>query len=294
MKILLAIDVSEASQAAVDEVALRPWPVGASVEVLTVVEPTHLWEMSESAEAVSRRSEEVVQAAVRKLQSRGLNAGGHTLPGDPKTVILDRAQESGADFLFAGTHGVSGLTRFLMGNIAAAIVRYAPCSVALVRARPNGGSGASKVLLATDGSEYSELAAHSIAARPWPPGTQFQVFSAVELVLPPVQAMFQPPLPPSAEGETRREEAMKAAQHAVASAVRILAPVCPQVSESISVLMAPPRRVILEEASGWGADLIVVGSHGRRGAQRFLMGSVSEAVAMHAHCSVEVIRKRAS
>jgi nucleotide-binding universal stress UspA family protein len=40
----------------------------------------------------------------------------------------------------------------------------------------------------------------------------------------------------------------------------------------------------------WGADLIVVGSHGRRGVDRYLMGSVSEAVALHAHCSVEVVR----
>lgn len=52
--------------------------------------------------------------------------------------------------------------------------------------------------------------------------------------------------------------------------------------------------MILDEATHWGADLIVVGSHGRRGVDRFLLGSVSEAVALHAACSVEVIRKRNS
>jgi nucleotide-binding universal stress UspA family protein len=62
-------------------------------------------------------------------------------------------------------------------------------------------------------------------------------------------------------------------------------------SESISVLIESPKTVILEEARQWGADLIVLGSHGRGGMERFLMGSVAETVATHAECSVEVVRK---
>jgi len=60
-----------------------------------------------------------------------------------------------------------------------------------------------------------------------------------------------------------------------------------------AVLKGSQRDRIVEESKAWGADLIVVGSHGRRGLTRYLLGSVSEAVAMHAHCSVEVIRDRA-
>lgn len=56
---------------------------------------------------------------------------------------------------------------------------------------------------------------------------------------------------------------------------------------------AGPKEHILNEAIGWGADLIVVGSHGRRASSRLLLGSVSEAVALHADCSVEIIRARA-
>jgi len=56
------------------------------------------------------------------------------------------------------------------------------------------------------------------------------------------------------------------------------------------VLSGNPKEVILEEAKDWNADLIVVGSHGRRGLKRFLLGSVAEAVAMNAHCSVVVVR----
>jgi nucleotide-binding universal stress UspA family protein len=52
-----------------------------------------------------------------------------------------------------------------------------------------------------------------------------------------------------------------------------------------------PRAVILDEAKAWGANLIVLGSHGRHGLERMLMGSVAESVALHAHCSVEVVRQ---
>jgi nucleotide-binding universal stress UspA family protein len=56
------------------------------------------------------------------------------------------------------------------------------------------------------------------------------------------------------------------------------------------LLSGKPKEAILEEAQNWAADLIVVGSHGRRGVKRFFLGRVSEAVAMNAHCSVVVVR----
>jgi nucleotide-binding universal stress UspA family protein len=59
---------------------------------------------------------------------------------------------------------------------------------------------------------------------------------------------------------------------------------------TMEIVEGSPKRVILDEAERWGADLIVVGSHGRRGLQRFLLGSVSQAVALHAPCSVEIVR----
>jgi nucleotide-binding universal stress UspA family protein len=57
--------------------------------------------------------------------------------------------------------------------------------------------------------------------------------------------------------------------------------------------MGGARWLILNEAREWGANLIALGSHGRRGMQRLLMGSVSEAVALHANCSVEITRAAA-
>ncbi|HEU0184073.1 MAG TPA: universal stress protein, partial [Blastocatellia bacterium] len=58
------------------------------------------------------------------------------------------------------------------------------------------------------------------------------------------------------------------------------------------IISGAPREVILDEAESWGADLIVLGSHGYKGWRRFLLGSVSHAVATHAHCSVEIVRQK--
>jgi nucleotide-binding universal stress UspA family protein len=56
------------------------------------------------------------------------------------------------------------------------------------------------------------------------------------------------------------------------------------------MLFGSPKKAILEEAEAFSADLIVVGSHGHGGIERFLLGSVSQAVALHAKCSVEIVR----
>jgi nucleotide-binding universal stress UspA family protein len=64
------------------------------------------------------------------------------------------------------------------------------------------------------------------------------------------------------------------------------------VSTETAVREGDPRSAIVDEADEWGADLIVVGSHGRTGLKRWLLGSVAQAVVGHASCSVEVVRQR--
>jgi nucleotide-binding universal stress UspA family protein len=287
MKVLVAVDHSAASQAVLKEVAARPWPPKTCVEVLNVVEPVHLWTTSQTVEEAAHQSTALVQAAAQELGAKGVEASGISLAGDPKRVILDRAQETKADFIFVGSQAVSAVTRFLLGNVSSAVVRHATCSVEIVRA---GKSGIRKILLATDGSEFSERAARSIAERPWPAGTEIVALSVVELTLNTAQAWLEPPYVDSTQLEPLREQAMKRAQNAVGAAAEILSKAFPKVQESISVLLDGPKNVILDEAGKIGADLVVVGSHGHRGIERFMLGSVSEGVALHAHCSVEVIR----
>ena len=289
MKLLVAVDHSEMGKALIQEVAARPWPAKSCVEVLNVVEPAHLWTMSETVEEIIQLSMGLTQRAADELRKQGLEATGLSLKGDAKRMILDHAKETKADFVFVGSQGVSALTHFLLGNVAAAVVSHAPCPVEIVRKKA-GKPGVRKILLATDGSEFSERAARSIAERPWPEGTEIEVFSVVELVLGSAQALLEPPYIDTEQLEKQREDGMRRAQSAVARAVEILSSAFPKVNDSISVLLGGPKAVIIEEAEKWGADLIVVGSHGHRGIERFLLGSVSEGIALHAKCSVEVIR----
>src|SRR5262249_41152652 len=166
----------------------------------------------------------------------------------------------------------------------------APCSVEIVRPGTRGVSGEHRagvrILLATDGSDYSVAATRSIANRPWPADTEVRVISVVNLVIPATD-------PWDAAGggiEPIREENTKASNEAAQAAQVTLR--AAGLEASASVLAGKPKWRIVDEAKEWGADLIAVGSHGRRGMTRLLLGSVSEAVAMHAECSVEVVRIR--
>jgi nucleotide-binding universal stress UspA family protein len=289
LKLLVALDWSQASDVVLNDLANRPFAPGTAIEVLSVVEPPPLWTVSEVEEEVSRRTQTLVQTAVKRLENIRATVTSVVFSGDPKSVIVDRAGKTGADFVILGSHGAAGVTRFLLGSVAQGVVRFAPCSVEVVRARSSEHTGM-RILLATDGSQHSLGAARSVAARPWPDGTEVRVLSVVELALTNLQAAFEPPFLDSERMEAVRAAGMKHAEDAVAEAEQIIRAVGLTTSESISVLVESPKKIILDEAVEWGADLIVVGSHGRRGIDRFLLGSVSEAIATHAACSVDVIR----
>jgi nucleotide-binding universal stress UspA family protein len=289
MKILLAVDHSAASQTAIDEVATRPWPAGTSVEVVSVVDTKAPWLTSEVIEEITRRTTDLVQRAAAQLTARGLEATAQVFMGDPKEAIVGRAEDLRPDYLIAGQHAAGEAALFLLGSIAKAIARLAPCSVELVRDTTSGGR---KLLLATDGSDCSLAAARSVAERPWPEGTEVRVLSVVEYHLPFLQATLEPSFLDPSGMEKLREEAMQRAQNAIRTAEEILTAAGLKTSESLSVLLDSPPQVILDEAKQWGADMIVTGSHGHRGINRLLLGSISEAVAMHAECSVELIRPR--
>jgi nucleotide-binding universal stress UspA family protein len=281
MQILLAVDSIEINDLAVRQFRERPWPAGSTVEALCVVDPSY------DVPHVMERAQDLANDAAARIRECGLAASALALAGDPKHTIVERASRTNVDFVMLGSHEIIGRRRFLLGSVAKSVLRTAPCSVEIVRPGADAAPGSRplKVLLAVDDSECSQAATRSIASRPWPAGTEVRVLSVVEMTIP----MFYVPY---SEGsvEALRAGAMKRAQDAIRDAERTLADAGLSTSESLSVLLSGPKTVILDEAESWGADLIVVGSHGRRGINRLLLGSTSEAVAMHAHCSVEMIR----
>jgi nucleotide-binding universal stress UspA family protein len=296
MKVLIAIDCSPASERVLDEAAARPWPEGTAFSVVNVVDVQRFARFPAIIDDAKREADRLVKAGTEKLVRSGRKALSEVIMGFPRRVISDYAKEWHADLIMAGSHGHSAIGRFLLGSVAQGILRTALCSMEIVRSASGGPAPSShpmKILLATDGSDSSVGAAHSVASRPWPDGTVFKVLSVEELIFLDGQMAGSPlsSVYPQSLLEELTTQARDRAISAVKTAKEILQRAGINVLDDHAIPVGEPRAAILDTAKTWGADLIVLGSHGRRGLDRFLLGSVSEAVAIHAHCSVEVIRK---
>jgi nucleotide-binding universal stress UspA family protein len=286
MKLLIAVDSSTSTEVIVGAVGVRPWPGETTAHVLSVLVdaevPLEVWrEFGYGKNAVRRemkkRQEQITSAAVERLKEVGIPAEVVVARGDPRHLIPFFARKWSSDLIFVRAHVRKDFEHWMLGSVARSVVTSAPCSVQIVRTQPEDESqhtlnSARKVLLATDGSETSMAAAHVLAERPWPEGSKFRIVCVEE-----PWAL--------ADSKVRNNEQ---GQAAVSSAQRVLS--AARLEATTAVLSGNTRDVILEEAKKWTADLIVVGSHGRRGFKRFLLGSVSEAIATNAHCSVVVVR----
>ena len=150
-----------------------------------------------------------------------------------------------------------------------------------------------KILIATDGSEFSKAAIDSCAnIVSDAEKTGVKIVSAVEF---PAMIAADPFVGASADCYDRIEtDGQRLAKEFVAESADRLRSLFPGVSLDISteVIDGSPVRVIVEEAERWGADLIVVGSHGDGFWSRALLGSVSSAILHHAPCSVLVVRTK--
>lgn len=146
MRVLVAIDGSESSKSVLDRVMARPWPAGTEIKVLNVLEPpSHLMgrhmagadpEFEMVWKALQEQGMDLVTKAAARMREAGLNASTLLREGDPKSQIIDAAEEEQADMIILGSHGRKGLRRFLIGSVSEAVVRHAHCSVEIVRA-PN-------------------------------------------------------------------------------------------------------------------------------------------------------------
>lgn len=292
MKVLIPVDVACGQSASVNAAVTRTWPAETRFCLLHVLVPLYppVPRLFENAKIPILQK---LNLAARMLEKGGWNVRTELVEGSPGRSINAFAREWHADLVMVGSHERSLLGRVCLGGTAQSVMRHAPCSVEVVRPPNDGPHGqfGLKILAATDGSEFSAIALRSVASRPWPEGSELRVISVPEFIL------VKDPL--YLEAHSPRDSAnlgagsIDDAKQCIAAAQHILTG-CPLViSFGLPKYGGRPYEVILREAEEWHADLIVVGSHGRSGFDRVVMGSVSEAIALHAKCSVEIIRNAA-
>ena len=289
MRVLIALDGSAGSEAVLRETAWRPWPAGTEFLVLTAIDPFFFTKAPLLLAEAKKDAERSLEESLESLQKSGLSLKTEIVLENPRHGIPKAACEWKADLILMGSHGRGTFGRLLMGSTAQAVLRRAHCAVEIIRAetqRAGRESSGMRILAATDGSECAEAALRTAAGQPWPAGTEIRVICVPEL---PLLTGAYPYYPP----EVRADVATANENHAkdtVGKGVEIMRKAGLRATGEVTESHESPVRAILGMADLWGADLIVVGSHGRRGVDRYLMGSVSEAVALHAHCSVEVVR----
>jgi nucleotide-binding universal stress UspA family protein len=145
MNILLAMDDSPHSIAALEAVLSRPWPQDSSFTVISVVEPFHPeyagWHTSyvpialEAQKELLEATKKLIEESAARLEQK-FGKGKvkcEVLEGYIKDKILEIARELPADLIVLGSHGRRGFTRFLLGSVSEAVVSHAPCSVEIVK-----------------------------------------------------------------------------------------------------------------------------------------------------------------
>ena len=142
-----------------------------------------------------------------------------------------------------------------------------------------------KILLAVDGSKFADAAVQAVIAQARAKGAEVRVLYVVE---PPTLLVAREMGGYDSALEAAWEKEKEQGWALVARISQLLQ--SKGLNATGAVEEGDPKSKILDFAKDWGADLVVLGSHGRKGLEHFLMGSVSEAIARHAYCSVEIVR----
>ncbi|MBI5162868.1 MAG: universal stress protein [Magnetospirillum sp.] len=267
-RILLATDGSGYSVGAVAVAIALAGKTGARLTALTAVLQSPELDAMEpgvdrkvAAEAGAILDQVVVQAATGGVDCARLIKTGN----DPYREILAGAEEVNADLLVLGRRGRRGLARMMLGDATAKVIGHAPCDVLVV---PEAARLWSGILVAVDGSRFSDAAAVAAARMAQRTGAPLTVLS-VEV---------------PDHSDSRRAEAGKT----VDRVLRLLSQ--DGVKATGTVERGATAPTIVATAAAAGADLIVMGTHGRTGLGRLLFGSNAERVINQAGGSVLVVK----
>lgn len=220
------------------------------------------------------RALEALDARVRALLPADADVAIEVRRGDRAEAILACAQAHGAVLLVlgarAGREGV--LSRFLSPDVITSLVRGSTCPVLVTRQTP----GTSRILVATDLEDPTRPVLRTAVEEMHRVGGRVHVLHCIGAL----------PLPETLPEARTHAEMMTAVRAEVDRAVTDLG----LPTDCVHIEPGPPAPAILALAGELAVDLIVVGSHGRSGVSRLLMGSVAEAVVRDAPCNVLVVK----
>lgn len=311
MKILIAYDGSDCAEASLDDLQRAGLPSTAEAVVMSVAEiwlpppPLSSYEIVERAKDVhvpadlktvySQGSPAIVEAesladrAAARLQA---NFPGWTIRtassvGSPAKELIRKADEWQPNLIVVGSHGRSKFGRLVLGSVSQGVLTYAHASVRVARGRIEEPDTPVRIVVGVDGSPASAAAVREIGARRWPPLSEVRVIAVNDPLTPTLVGHLIPPIGRiiNETNEADREWLTKILANSLAE----LQPSGLKVSTEGRE--GDPKNELVEAAEKWGADCIFVGSIGFGNPfERFVLGSVSAAVAARAHCSVEVVR----
>ena len=310
MKIVIGYDESACADAAIDDLRRAGLPDNTDATVLSsadlLVEVPYAGCEDPASpyhsvpEDIVRQAREMCTDAMDRAKStaaRGAERLAAIFPswsvtsepvaGSPYWSLIQKAAQSKADLLVVGSHGRSLAGRVLMGSVSQNVLHHARCSVRIGRCDAHStqrdANQPIRILLALDGSPDSALAAEAVRSRSWPAGTEVHVVTSVDLTL--VATDFAGWSDSSGGAFPLTHVARRRADR-VARELREAG-----LAAEPFVFEGDPKGVLVHQAEQWGTDCIFLGARGHSRRERFLLGSVSSAVASRAHCSVEVVRQ---
>jgi nucleotide-binding universal stress UspA family protein len=287
MKIMLAYDGSDHAAAALDDLRRAGLPPEAEALVLSVVKPVlPLMEpsiglgmpLAELSLLTQKEATEMAKQAGQRLQAifPGWQTRSESYAALPVLMILQKAEQWQPDLIVIGSRGRSALGRLLFGSVSQKVVNEAPCSVRIAHGRVGTNDFIARNLIWIDGSADAEAAVREVASRAWSPETEARLVISMGPSGNPETAL--------PEAELTHVQALKRSYEAELRAAGL----------KVSSVIKPGKasETLLEEAEGWGADCIFVGTHSLSFFNRLWPGSVTKAVATKANCSVEVVRAK--
>lgn len=278
-KMLVAIDGSESGFHALKE-SFKLASNEKSWITVTCVVPSYEGDLDTVAlgsviASIRKPCEQALEEAKRIARSEGVLIKTVCEEGESYERIIDLSEEENAELIIMGRRGLTRLERVLMGSVTARVIGHSRRDVLIV---PRDAEIQwNKILITTDGSKYSKAATGRAIDFAMAYGGELKVLSIVDM-----PAEFYGEAPDAVEDLINKAKAYveDVKKQAEAAGVK---------TETL-VREGETYRIILDVAEDLGVNAIVMGSHGKTGLRRLLMGSVTEKVIGYASCPVLVVK----